>query len=102
VAVHAELYTLALHAALPIYKSLVVVTDDVPPRYRLLETTRIYGLEKLADCGETERIAEAHARSLVQTLSPIGEGAARWGTASARSEEHTSELQSRENLVCRL
>src|SRR5690606_41131366 len=25
-----------------------------------------------------------------------------FGTGSARSEEHTSELQSRENLVCRL
>src|SRR5690606_42021648 len=36
-------------------------------------------------------------------------GARRWscarrcpGTCGARSEEHTSELQSRENLVCRL
>src|SRR5690606_42018378 len=26
----------------------------------------------------------------------------KWGAAQARSEEHTSELQSRENLVCRL
>src|SRR3712207_7213563 len=25
-----------------------------------------------------------------------------WGTADARSEEHTSELQSRQYLVCRL
>src|SRR5690606_42095979 len=25
-----------------------------------------------------------------------------WSVASSRSEEHTSELQSRENLVCRL
>src|SRR5690606_39992327 len=25
-----------------------------------------------------------------------------WGTTFLRSEEHTSELQSRENLVCRL
>src|SRR5690606_40145105 len=39
----------------------------------------------------------------------IGKGAARGGRAAgtafvagARSEEHTSELQSRENLVCRL
>src|SRR5436309_4328537 len=27
---------------------------------------------------------------------------ASWSTATSRSEEHTSELQSRENLVCRL
>src|SRR5207302_3595592 len=39
-------------------------------------------------------------------LVPPGCRLARWGSAgdriSARSEEHTSELQSRENLVCRL
>src|SRR5690606_41585986 len=29
-------------------------------------------------------------------------GGGRWLGAHARSEEHTSELQSRENLVCRL
>src|SRR5690606_41180676 len=33
---------------------------------------------------------------------PSGERARVRGTTSQRSEEHTSELQSRENLVCRL
>src|SRR5690606_40368674 len=32
----------------------------------------------------------------------LGEGAPRTQVGVARSEEHTSELQSRENLVCRL
>src|SRR5690606_40989331 len=32
----------------------------------------------------------------------IGKGGAGSSSSSARSEEHTSELQSRENLVCRL
>src|SRR5207302_4777375 len=36
---------------------------------------------------------------LTPTLSPNGE---RERTECVRSEEHTSELQSRENLVCRL
>src|SRR5690606_39281955 len=36
----------------------------------------------------------AHARAARQAARP--------GAAAARSEEHTSELQSRENLVCRL
>src|SRR5690606_19425623 len=36
-------------------------------------------------------------RSLVQQFERAGVGVAVW-----RSEEHTSELQSRENLVCRL
>src|SRR5690606_41530276 len=34
--------------------------------------------------------------------SPAPTGAGRDAAAAARSEEHTSELQSRENLVCRL
>src|SRR5690606_40296633 len=32
----------------------------------------------------------------------LGQGDGLWWPAGARSEEHTSELQSRENLVCRL
>src|SRR5690606_41927788 len=36
-------------------------------------------------------------------VSSTGDGQGRlWGDALVRSEEHTSELQSRENLVCRL
>src|SRR5207302_10596006 len=35
-------------------------------------------------------------------LGPTGSGKTRIVEAAARSEEHTSELQSRENLVCRL
>src|SRR5690606_38300735 len=33
---------------------------------------------------------------------PMGEPLAEWSYGDVRSEEHTSELQSRENLVCRL
>src|SRR5690606_40371153 len=40
----------------------------------------------------------AEPRKLVQTVEPGRQLAAR----HPRSEEHTSELQSRENLVCRL
>src|SRR5690606_39831508 len=36
--------------------------------------------------------------SFFRQARPLGEGAC----GKARSEEHTSELQSRENLVCRL
>ena len=34
-------------------------------------------------------------------LALAGSGSA-WGESQARSEEHTSELQSRRNLVCRI
>ncbi|HJZ22367.1 MAG TPA: transcriptional regulator, partial [Bradyrhizobium sp.] len=43
-------------------KSLVVAEVDAPlPRYRLLDTTRSYALEKLAESGERERLARRHA-----------------------------------------
>jgi predicted ATPase/class 3 adenylate cyclase len=44
-------------------KSLVSAeTSESETRYGLLETTRAYALERLADSGESERIALAHAR----------------------------------------
>jgi predicted ATPase/DNA-binding winged helix-turn-helix (wHTH) protein len=45
-------------------KSLVAADADEPPRYRLLETTRAYELEKLADAGETADLMERHARAV--------------------------------------
>lgn len=43
-------------------KSLVAVDDTrEPPRYRLLETTRAYALERLADAGETAALLRRHA-----------------------------------------
>ncbi|HEY2131532.1 MAG TPA: winged helix-turn-helix domain-containing protein [Acetobacteraceae bacterium] len=45
-------------------KSLVSADiSGVQTRYRLLETTRVYALGKLAESGETDRISRAHAIS---------------------------------------
>jgi predicted ATPase len=44
-------------------KSLIVVEiADADAQYRLLETTRVYALEKLADSGELDQVARRHAR----------------------------------------
>jgi len=44
-------------------KSLVMVGErDRPARYRMLETVRQYGREKLEESGEAERIRGRHAR----------------------------------------
>ncbi len=43
-------------------KSLPVLSGD---RYRMLETIREYGLERLAEAGETEQLRLAHARYLL-------------------------------------
>ena len=44
-------------------RSLVVAdTKDAGPRYRLLETTRAYALEKLGEAGEADAIRRRHAQ----------------------------------------
>src|SRR5690606_41486329 len=55
---------------------------------------------RLARCQRTP----AHLRTHHLRLDPCmaGQGHSRQHLMLARSEEHTSELQSRENLVCRL
>lgn len=48
-------------------------TYDRVTRYRMLETIRAYGAEKLAESGESERVRRAHARfflDLVETAEP--------------------------------
>jgi predicted ATPase/DNA-binding SARP family transcriptional activator len=68
-------------------KSIVAVSpgsDDGPgPRYRMLETVRAYGLERLAEAGEHDRIRAAFAAGyldLAETTDPRlrGPGQGRW------------------------
>ncbi|SBT52899.1 BTAD domain-containing putative transcriptional regulator [Micromonospora auratinigra] len=42
-------------------KSLVVAVGADEPRYRMLETVRAYGLHRLAEAGEADRVRRAHA-----------------------------------------
>src|SRR5687768_18511776 len=71
-----EIYTLSLHDALPIYAVAV---------QRKLA-------EELAERRDLRRIAAVQRRERAQRRRRSG----------SRSEEHTSELQSRLHLVCRL
>src|SRR2546430_12638975 len=76
-----EIYTLSLHDALPIcppesFESVTATRAVIPPAPRTPEPIRT------SVSGEP---------SIVRRLSVRG-----------RSEEHTSELQSQSNLVCRL
>src|SRR3712207_8591127 len=72
-----EIYTLSLHDALPI---CVVVQQRVEP-----DVEDLLGVPRHLDSPPQSRARE---RDVVQ--------------AALRSEEHTSELQSRQYLVCRL
>jgi len=46
-------------------KSLVIAELSEPPRYRLLESTRAYALEKLRDAGEADTTRERHAQAIL-------------------------------------
>src|SRR5688572_33307864 len=72
-----EIYTLSLHDALPIYDGV----DDLSGLLGVRGVQRDGDDVVLAPDVDDQRLAE-----------PVGR----------RSEEHTSELQSQSNLVCRL
>jgi predicted ATPase/DNA-binding winged helix-turn-helix (wHTH) protein len=52
-------------------KSLVVADDADPPRYRLLEVTRQYALEKLAEAGEADALHARHARTVCDLFRQV-------------------------------
>src|SRR5256885_12319890 len=79
-----EIYTLPLHDALPIFARGAVQQTRPEP---VLEC-----FDMLAD----------HASGEVQARRGSGEASALGHLGEDRSEEHTSELQSPCNLVCRL
>ena len=54
-------------------RSLVDYDTDAA-RYRLLETLRQYGADRLADAGETESIRERHARWFLALAERVGPG----------------------------
>src|SRR3712207_9128614 len=76
-----EIYTLSLHDALPIFLGARV---DPRPPLRVVDERRVGGDELAVDGLDLRRLDAGPVRALL------------------RSEEHTSELQSRQYLVCRL
>src|SRR5687768_18009201 len=66
-----------------------------PPRSTLFPYTTLFRSEQLLRAGADPNRPVADGETPLMT-------AARAGGAAARSEEHTSELQSRLHLVCRL
>src|SRR5206468_11545958 len=97
-----HLYTLSLHDALPIYhleanirERLAGVRDNGAPGYRLPNIANL-SFERIE--GEAAVIAMDLEGVAVSTGSACASGSLE---PSHRSEEHTSELQSRSDLVCR-
>src|SRR5690606_40136660 len=88
-----DIHTLSLHDALPILLDHILTATDYRPylqkRSGERAETTLENVEELVTA-----IDEYESRHPEPTLSSFLE--------NVRSEEHTSELQSRENLVCRL
>src|SRR3712207_8651155 len=72
-----------------------------PPRSTLFPYTTLFRSAPRRHPGGLRRRLPAHRRSRLPAPSRPG-GACPRGGVVVRSEEHTSELQSRQYLVCRL
>jgi predicted ATPase/DNA-binding winged helix-turn-helix (wHTH) protein len=59
------------HLAALIDKSLVLVEEGDAPRYRLLESSRAFALERLADAGVLEALRRRHAQVMADTLTGV-------------------------------
>src|SRR5687768_18353738 len=84
-----EIYTLSLHDALPILKDinrLVIIF------FGIASFVLVFLSEEILRWGYRSKFGQLQLRKRVMLV----------GTAEDRSEEHTSELQSRLHLVCRL
>src|SRR5690606_41838449 len=82
-------YTLSLHDALPIFSANgPSSTLSLPWRMRTL-----FAPAAASSCCDSIRVPSLRSASAF---------CRQWRMRVSRSEEHTSELQSRENLVCRL
>ena len=54
------------HLGALVDKSLVVAEGDAVPRYRLLESTRLFGLERLIECHEAAAVRTRHRDCFVE------------------------------------
>src|SRR5690606_41201992 len=89
------IHTLSLHDALPISPSTVTVTSvpSVTPVIIIVPVATLLG--------SSPPTIPLSALTLYEAVPPPAKLTVA-DNVNARSEEHTSELQSRENLVCRL
>src|SRR5690606_39464804 len=98
----AETYTLSLHDALPIFG-----TPDAGVFWRVVDDHRVNvmftaptAIRAIRRVDPELELLPAHDIGSLRVLFLAGERLD--PETFHRSEEHTSELQSRENLVCRL
>src|SRR5206468_12921138 len=93
-------YALSLHDALPICTPVDLVINFGAKIGRVTRGARLVHVSTDSDSvgriGEVDLSILAHVSTFIDDLSNAMDG------LLTRSEEHTSELQSRSDLVCRL
>src|SRR5690606_41901276 len=89
---------LSLHDALPILLGLPLSLEDGAGSKSRKATRQLIATDDFWDMLPEEELAKLLGWRI---LLGVGFAQLEW-TDHGRSEEHTSELQSRENLVCRL
>src|SRR5690349_24161660 len=67
-----------------------------PPRSTLFPYTTLFRSRSSSRSPQPRRMKAEYAAGTAGSCDSV------WSTVSGRSEEHTSELQSRRDLVCRL
>src|SRR5690606_40820904 len=94
-----EIYTLSLHDALPIcqFRLWLTIQDAI----RLVDHG-YHGDQKLAPLIRSYVLGSEDGEKWAVIDSLLARTRIEATRFESRSEEHTSELQSRENLVCRL
>src|SRR5206468_12845477 len=96
------IYTLSLHDALPIFERFFANQITTVLGAQFLQITEIiFGLPRLTQFVEGQNLGETGVDDarVIPRQAPIDHKIA---FRVERSEEHTSELQSRSDLVCRL
>src|SRR5690606_41805472 len=97
-----DIYTLSLHDALPIFLDVVdnepIVNDT---QLQMWDWIAEYYMCYVGDVMQAALPAALKMASETKIVASDDPNLDRSSLSDKRSEEHTSELQSRENLVCR-
>src|SRR5206468_5018067 len=93
-----SIHPLSLHDALPIFSELLVEQRDLVHADAVLTGTRPVHCQRAAHDPLVEPLGLFH----LGPIARVGDDDAVEVAVPHRSEEHTSELQSRSDLVCRL
>src|SRR5690606_41226666 len=96
-----DVYTCSLHDALPILGQRYIKNSMDSMGFNARITRQFLGLSPEQN-RHTNAISFMGNRGNILYQQPYGYNTEEFDFSKIRSEEHTSELQSRENLVCRL